>query len=72
MCILWKVKLLAKKKGEKYKCESCGLVVLVEDACGCVEPNLICCDVPMKQVKEAKAKPKAKPKPKTKAEKAKK
>jgi hypothetical protein len=59
---------LAKKKGEKYKCNSCGLVVLVEDPCDCIESNLVCCSVPMKPVKEAKAKPKLK----TKAEKARK
>ena len=48
---------MAKKKGEKYKCEKCGLVIVVEDACGCGECDLICCNVPMKPVKEAKAKP---------------
>jgi hypothetical protein len=65
------VNFLAKKKGEKYKCEECGLVVLVEDVCGCSDCDLICCDVPMKPVKETKAqtkskapeKAKAKPKP---------
>ena len=49
---------MAKKKGDKYKCEECGLVVIVDDTCGCSECELICCDVPMKPVKEAK--PKAK------------
>jgi hypothetical protein len=70
---------LAKKKGEQYKCEECGLVVLVEDPCGCDACELICCEEPMKPVKApakvpslkaakkapAKAKAKAKPKPKT-------
>jgi hypothetical protein len=58
---------LAKKKGEKYKCEECGLVVVVDDACGCSACDIMCCGEPMKPVKkEAKAKPKAKPKPKAK------
>ena len=52
---------MAKKKGEKYKCEECGLVVLVDEPCGC-ETELVCCSAPMKPV--AAAKPKAKPKPK--------
>jgi hypothetical protein len=53
---------LAKKKGEKYKCEECGLVVLVEDPCGCEPCDLICCNMPMQPVKAAKKK--AKPKTK--------
>ena len=49
---------LAKKKGEQYKCDECGLVVLVENPCDCGEGcELVCCDVPMKPVK-APAKPK--------------
>jgi hypothetical protein len=61
-------KFLASKKGEKYKCEECGLVVVVEDPCGCEVVELICCEAPMKPVKAAaKAKPKAKPKTKKKA-----
>jgi hypothetical protein len=58
------VKCEMAKKGEKYKCEECGLVVMVDDPCGCSTCDLICCGVPMKSVKEAKAKPKAKPKAK--------
>jgi hypothetical protein len=61
--------LLAKKKGEEYKCEECGLVVVVQDPCACEPCELVCCSVPMKPVKETKAKAKAKPKPKTKAKK---
>jgi len=56
---------LAKKKAERYKCDQCGLVVLVEDVCGCEDCDVVCCRVPMKPVKEAKpavkAKSKAKP-----------
>ena len=46
---------MVKNKGEKYKCEDCGLVVLIENPCGC-ESELVCCGEPMKPVKEAKAK----------------
>jgi hypothetical protein len=53
---------LAKKKGEKYKCEECGLVVVVEDPCGCEPCDLICYGAPLKPVKAAKVK--AKPKTK--------
>jgi hypothetical protein len=43
---------LAKKKGEQYKCDECGLVVLIETPCDCDEGcELVCCDVPMKPVK---------------------
>ena len=48
---------MAKKKGEKYKCEECGLVVLVEDPCTCDSScELVCCGKPMKPAKEAKPK----------------
>jgi hypothetical protein len=55
------------KKGEKYECENCGLVVVVEDPCGCEPVELMCCSVPMKPVKAAKAKVKPVKKVKTKA-----
>lgn len=35
-----------------YKCEECGLLVVVEDPCGCAACDLICCEVPMKKVKK--------------------
>jgi hypothetical protein len=59
------------KKGEKYECEDCGLIVVIDDPCGCEPVELICCGAPMKPVKAAskarhKAKPKAKPKAKAK------
>ena len=50
------------KKGEKYKCSECGLIVVVDDPCGCEAVELICCEAPMQPVKAA-----AKPKPKAKA-----
>jgi hypothetical protein len=56
---------LAKKKGEKYKCEECRLVVVVDDAFDCSACDLMCCGKPMKPVKK-EAKAKAKPKVKAK------
>ncbi len=56
--------ILAKKKGEKYKCEECGLVLLVEDVCGCDDCDIVCCSVPMKPIKKEKTKPKTKAKSK--------
>jgi hypothetical protein len=35
------------KEGDRYSCEECGMVVSVEDACGCETCELICCDAPM-------------------------
>jgi len=37
------------KKGAKYKCEECGLVVVVDEACAACD--LICCDEPKNEVK---------------------
>lgn len=42
---------MGKKKGDKYKCEECGLVMVVENTCGCSPCDLICCEAPMKEVK---------------------
>ena len=37
------------KKGDAYKCTVCGLVVSVDETCGCVDTcDLICCERPMK------------------------
>ncbi len=46
------------KKGEKYACEDCGLVVTVDDECGCAACDIVCCDKPMKKVTKAKKKKK--------------
>ncbi len=43
---------LAKKKGERYECEECGMIVVVEDECGCDECDIVCCETPMKKVKK--------------------
>lgn len=42
------------KKGEKYKCEECGVVVTIDDECGCAACDLICCGAPMKPLKKKK------------------
>jgi hypothetical protein len=41
-----------KQKGSKFKCEECGLVVIIDETCAC-EPTceLVCCETPMKEVK---------------------
>ncbi|MEM3642135.1 MAG: desulforedoxin [Candidatus Bathyarchaeia archaeon] len=39
------------KKGAKYKCENCGLVVVVDEECECAACDLICCGAQMKEVK---------------------
>ena len=42
-------KAKAKKvnKGDQLYCEVCGLVVSVDDACGCAACDIICCDTQM-------------------------
>lgn len=42
---------MAKKKGSKWECGECGLVVIVDDPCGCASCELLCCEVPMSEVK---------------------
>ena len=54
-------------EGAKLSCEVCGLVVTVDEECGCIEAcDIICCGEPMQEkkarVRTAKAKPKAKAK----------
>jgi hypothetical protein len=44
------------KKGDSYECAVCGLVVSVDETCGCVDVcDIICCGKPMKA--KAKRKP---------------
>ena len=48
------------KKGDRFTCELCGIVVAVDENCDCAVGELICCDVPMEKSKgRAKAKRKA-------------
>jgi len=40
------------KKGSRYVCSACGLVVTVDNVCGCVEAcDIICCGEEMKPKK---------------------
>jgi len=43
---------MVKKKDEKYECEECGIVVVVDNPCGFSPCNLTCCNIPMKEVKK--------------------
>jgi hypothetical protein len=51
-----KKKAAAKvKKGQGYECHVCGLRVVVDNICGCVEEHaLICCEKPMKKKRARK------------------
>lgn len=40
---------MVSKKGERYKCEECGMVVVVEEECGCEDCAIVCCERPMKK-----------------------
>ncbi len=43
------VKQTVNKKGMKYSCSVCGMVVAVDTVCGCPGVcDLICCSAPMK------------------------
>lgn len=38
------------KRGDAYKCSVCGLVVSVDETCGCIDAcDLVCCEAPMKK-----------------------
>ncbi len=49
-------KVAAKiKKGQAYECHVCGLRVVVNNVCGCIEEHaLICCKKPMKKKRAKK------------------
>jgi hypothetical protein len=50
------------KNGDLLTCEVCGLIVVVDEACGCAVGEIICCkDRPMVKGKAAAAKAKKKP-----------
>ena len=39
----------AKKQGDKYICGVCGMSIVVDEACGCVDTHdIICCGTAMK------------------------
>ena len=42
------------KKGDAYACSVCGLVISVDEVCGCIDTcDIICCEKPMKAKKKA-------------------
>lgn len=41
---------MAAKKGEKYKCEKCGLTITVDKDCKCKVCDIMCCQAPLKKV----------------------
>jgi hypothetical protein len=47
------VSMAKAKKGEYLSCDVCGLVVVVDEACGCATAGIICCEKPMAQGKAA-------------------
>jgi hypothetical protein len=51
------------KKGDIFSCNECGLIITVDEACGCAATELICCEEPMVKGKAAVAKAKAAKKP---------
>ena len=48
------------KKGDVFSCETCGLVVVVDDACGCAAAEIVCCDEVMVKGRAAATKSKQK------------
>jgi hypothetical protein len=67
------VSMAKAKKGDYLSCDACGLVVVVDEACGCAVAEVICCDKPMAPGKAAANRAKKKagaPKPAAKAVKA--
>jgi hypothetical protein len=43
-------KTARKKTGPRYTCQACGLVVSVDEACGCTDIcDIICCGEQMKK-----------------------
>lgn len=48
------------KKGERLSCNVCGLVVVVDEACGCEATEIICCSEPMAEGKSTAKKKTAK------------
>jgi len=41
----------ASRVGTKYACSDCGLIVTVDQDCGCSIVDLVCCGAPMKKKK---------------------
>jgi hypothetical protein len=41
------------KQGDLLSCSACGLIVTVDEVCGCAETVVVCCDQPMVKGKPA-------------------
>ncbi len=39
----------ASRVGTKYACSDCGLIVTIDEDCGCSMVDLVCCGTPMKK-----------------------
>lgn len=37
------------KTGDNYRCEVCGLSLVVDEPCGCTACEVVCCGKPMKK-----------------------
>ncbi len=44
------------KQGDSLSCSACGLIVVVDEVCGCEETVVVCCDQPMVKGKLAASK----------------
>lgn len=43
------------KKGDTYVCGTCGLSVIVDEECGCVDMcDIVCCSEPMEKKEKKK------------------
>jgi len=55
MAVLKTAKKKKITKGDKYQCNVCGLVVRVDETCGCADVcDIVCCDKPMKKKRKTK------------------
>lgn len=41
------------KQGDLLSCAECGLIVVVDEGCGCAAAEIVCCDAPMAKGKLA-------------------
>lgn len=46
----------ASRVGAQYACQTCGLLVVIDQDCGCGTIDLVCCGGPMKKKRAACAK----------------
>jgi len=52
--VMKKISKKGVKKGEAYKCSVCGLSVVVDEVCVCIDTcDIICCEKPMKPKRKA-------------------